>query len=85
MMLMDHVNTFSKRVLNVYKSDGAKGVLIRIEDRFRWIKERVRSKVSYYHALVMCSSISEPSTMVTEKDPLVVRARERARTVPQQP
>ena len=70
MMLIDQIDIFFKRVLNVYKTDGFKGALIRIKDR-------LRSKVSIFHVFAVefeCSSISDPST-----DPSVVREVERDR------
>ena len=74
MTSIDQTGIFLKRVLNVYKTEGPRGLFIRIKDRFR-------SNVIGFHTFVLeleyCPT-PHPSTIMTEQDPLVVRAKERA-------
>jgi hypothetical protein len=67
----DQRKTFVGRVLNVFGTEGIKGISKRIKNRLRW---------SEIHLLVYryCGTDSALSAFPTGVDPLVVRAQERA-------
>jgi hypothetical protein len=74
--MIDQKNNFLKRVFNVLKTEGFKGVTSRFQDRFLSI-----SKWSQVHTFVFSfqsGSVPDSSSIPTGLDPLVVRAQERA-------